>query len=223
MEPDTIRISLDTKATIHVGDYSRGGKSRCTKPVKALDHEMMPKEKLVPGGILETASGKAFLFFTESNKTSDFIVDGIELWWNTRKDDLGTVRRLVINMDNGPECSGRRTQFLERMVEFSDQSGLEIRLAYYPPYHSKYNAIEHYWGGLERSWNGYILDTVDTVMQRAGSFVWRSVRPTVKLMTGLYEKGITLCREERAALEERLIRNDQLPKWDIIIKPLAVC
>jgi hypothetical protein len=222
LEPDTIRISLDTKATIHVGDYSRGGKSRCTRPVKALDHEMMPKEKLVPGGILETASGKAFLFFTESNKTSNFIADGIALWWNTRKENLGTVQRLVINMDNGPECSGRRTQFLERMVEFSDQSGLEIRLAYYPPYHSKYNAIEHYWGGLERSWNGYILDTVDTVMKRAGSFVWRSVRPTVKLIKGLYEKGITLCREERAALEERLIRNTQLPKWDIIIKPLAV-
>ena len=222
MEPDTIRISLDTKATIHVGDYSRGGKSRCTKPVEALDHEMMPKEKLVPGGILETASGKAFLFFTESNKTSDFIVDGIELWWNTRKEDLCSVRRLVINMDNGPECSGRRTQFLQRMVEFSDQSGLEIRLAYYPPYHSKYNAIEHYWGGLERSWNGYILDTVDTVMKRAGNFVWRSIQPTVKLMTGFYEKGITLCREDREALEERLNRNDQLPKWDIIIKPLAV-
>jgi hypothetical protein len=43
-EPDTIRISLDTKTTVHVGDYSRGGKSRCTKPVNALDHEMMPSE-----------------------------------------------------------------------------------------------------------------------------------------------------------------------------------
>ena len=41
---------------------------------------MMPKEKLVPDGILEPASGKAFLFFTESNKISDFIADGIELW-----------------------------------------------------------------------------------------------------------------------------------------------
>jgi len=183
---------------------------------------MMPKEKLTPGGILETATGKAFLFFTESNKTSDFIVDGIELWWNTRKQELDTVRQLVINMDNGPECSGRRTQFLERMVEFSDQSGLEIRLAYYPPYHSKYNAIEHYWGGLERSWNGYLLDSIETVLKRAGNFIWRSVQPTVTLMTGFYEKGVTLCREERAALEERLVRDEHLPKWDISIKPLTV-
>jgi hypothetical protein len=183
---------------------------------------MMPKEKLVPGGILETGSGKAFLFFTESNKTSDFIVDGIALWWNTRKEELVTTRRLVINMDNGPECSGRRTRFLERMVEFSDQAGLEIHLAYYPPYHSKYNAIEHYWGGLERSWNGYLLDCLETVLKRAGKFVWRSTHPTVKLLTGLYEKGITLCREEKVALEERLLRNEQLPKWDIIIKPITV-
>jgi len=222
LENDTIRISLDTKATIHVGDYSRGGKSRCTRPVKALDHDMMPKEKLVPGGILEPASGKAFLFFTESNKTSDFIADGIELWWNTRKEELGLVRRLVINMDNGPECSGRRTQFLARMTEFSDQSGLEVRLAYYPPYHSKYNAIEHYWGGLERSWNGHLLDSVETVLKRAGNFMWRSVEPTVTLMTGLYEKGITLCRDEKKELEERLLRDEQLSNWDITIKPLTV-
>ena len=182
----------------------------------------MPKAKLVPGGILETGSGKAFLFFTQSNKTSDFIVDGIELWWSRRKDEYTAIRRLVINMDNGPECSGRRTRFLERMVKFSDQSGLEIQLAYYPPYHSKYNAIEHYWGGLERSWNGHLLDCLETVLKRAGNFVWRLLRPSVTLMTGFYEKGVTLCRQEKAALEERLIRNVELPKWDITIKPLTV-
>jgi hypothetical protein len=33
-----------------------------------------------------------------------------------------------------------------------------------PPYHSKYNAIERYWAGLEKSWNGYLLSTVDAVI-----------------------------------------------------------
>jgi hypothetical protein len=108
------------------------------------------------------------------------------------------------------------------MVAFSDQSGLEIRLAYDPLSHSKYNAIEHYWGGLERSWNGHLLDCLESVLKRAGNFVWRSHRPTVALMTGFYEKGITLCKENKAALEERLLRSDRLPKWDIIIRPLTV-
>jgi hypothetical protein len=75
---------------------------------------------------------------------------------------------------------------------------------------------------LERSWNGYLLESIETVLKRACNFIWRSVQPTVTLMTGFYEKGVTLCREERAALEERLIRDEHLPKWDISIKPLTV-
>jgi len=147
-DPNAIRISVDTKATIKIGDFSRGGKSRGLKPIQAADHDMHVKEKFSPGGILEVATGNAFLFFTQSHKTSDFIVDGIELWWDTRNGSFGLIDRLVINMDNGPECSGSRSQFLQRMVDFSVKSGLEIHLAYYPSYHSKYNAIEHYWGGL---------------------------------------------------------------------------
>jgi hypothetical protein len=222
LEPDTIRISIDTKATINMGLYSRGGRSRCIKPVEALDHDMMLKEKLVPGGILEPATAKAFLFFTESNKTSDFMVDGIEDWWRISKGEFNSVRKIVINCDNGPEASGQTGKFLERMVEFSDKTGLEIHLAYYPPYHSKYNSIEHYWGGLEQSWNGYILDSAETIVKRASNFIWRSLKPTVTLFKKVYEKGIRLCRKKRAAIEKRLLRNDKLPKWDIIIKPLQV-
>ena len=174
-DPKTIRISVDTKATINMGPYSRGGCSRGLQAVKAADHDMMQKDKLVPGGILETESGKSFLFFTPSNKTSDFLVDGIELWWKSNKECLSTFNQIAVNLDNGPECSGHRSQFLQRMVEFADREKLTVHLIYYPPYHSKYNGIERYWGGLERSWNGYLLDSVETVLKRAGNFVWRTV------------------------------------------------
>ena len=221
-DPNTIRISVDTKATVHIGDFSRGGKSRGTESVKALDHEMMHKEKLLPGGVLETATGRAFLFFTSSNKTSDFLSDGIDLWWNSHKEDLGDVKCLVINMDNGPECNGHRSRFLQRMVEFADTTGLEVHLAYYPPYHSKYNSIEHYWGGLERSWNGYLLDSVETVLKRAGNFVWRAAKTTANLLTSVYKKGVTLRAKDKAELEKRLDRSSHLPSWDITIRPLMV-
>lgn len=97
---------------------------------------MRAKEKLIPGGILEPVSGRVFLFFTSGYKTSNFIVDGLFLWWRQRKEELSHVRRLVINMDNGPECSGRRSQFLFRLTEFVDATGVSVRLIYYPPYHS---------------------------------------------------------------------------------------
>lgn len=221
-DPTTLRISIDTKATVHVGDYSRRGQSRGLNAVEAWDHDMRPKEKLVPGGILEPVSGRSFVFFGSSNKTSDFMVDGLLLWWMERKDELSYVNQLVINMDNGPECSGRRTQFLHRMIEFADLTGLTIWLIYYPPYHSKYNMIERYWAGLEQSWNGYLLDSVATVLNRAGNFVWRGAQTTVRLLDTLYEKGVKLCGKEKRALETRLLRSQELKWWDIIICPKVV-
>lgn len=221
-ERQSLRISMDTKASVHVGEYSRGGRSRGAVAVKALDHDMCAKEKLVPGGILEPVTGRSFLFFGASNKTSDFIADGVLLWWQARKADLSVIKQLVINLDNGPECNGHRSQFLLRMAEFADLSGLCIRLVYYPPYHSKYNAIERYWAGLEKSWNGYLLSTVDTVLNRAGNFIWKGMRTLVHLLDAPYEKGVTLCRSEKTELEKRIQRSSALQWWDITIQPKTV-
>ena len=213
---------MDTKATVDVGEYSRYGRSRGLEPVKALDHDMRPKEKLVPGGILEPVSGRSFLFFTSSYKTSDFMVDGLLLWWNKRKQELPDLKHIVINLDNGPECSGRRSQFLKRMVEFSDITGLTVRMINYPPYHSKYNGIERYWAGLEKSWNGYLLNTVSVVLNRAANFVWKRVRSVVRLLETTYEKGVKIGGKDMQAIEERLERSDTLPLYDITIAPLMV-
>jgi hypothetical protein len=221
-DPRTLRISVDTKANVNIGEYSRGGRSRGREPVKAGDHDMRPKKKLAPGGILEPISGKTFLFFTAGNKTSDFLVDGLLWWWSQRKSELPGVKRLVINLDNGPECGGRRTQFLRRMTEFVASTGLTVRLVYYPPYHSKYNAIERYWAGLEKSWNGYLLDTVDCVLRRASNFVWKGARTTVELFGSIYEKGVKLVGKEKKGLEEKLCRSTKLPAYDITIHPEMV-
>ena len=85
-----------------------------------------------PGGVLEPLSGKSFLFFGTNCKTSDFVADGLLLWWQYRWEDLHGLKRLVINLDNGPECSARPSQFLLRMAEFADVTGLCIRLVYCP-------------------------------------------------------------------------------------------
>jgi transposase len=183
---------------------------------------MRPKEKLIPGGILEPVNGKSFLFFGNSYKTSDFLADGLKLWWEERRKEISHIRHLIINMDNGSECNGHRSQFLYRMAEFADMSGLIVQLVYYPPYHSKYNSIERLWAGLEKSWNGYLLDSVTTVINRAASFAWRETKPIVKLIDTVYEKGIKLRHKEKKELESRLLRSAALPWWDITIYPKMV-
>lgn len=132
------------------------------------------------------------------------------------------MRQLVINMDNGPECNGRRSQFLRRIVEFADRTGLVVRLIYYPPYHSKYNSIERYWAGLEKSWNGYLLDSATTVLNRAAQFAWKGMLTSARLLETVYEKGVKLHGKEKNAMEQRLSRSPELPWWDITIYPKLV-
>ena len=130
------------------------------------------------------------------------------------------IRRLVVYLDNGPNCSGVRTQFLKRMVEFADWSGLEIRLVYYPPYHSKYNPVERCWSSLEQKWGGALLTCLDVILGYARRMVWEGRAPTVDHLAGEYQGGVRLTKAEMKPIEARLERAKALPKYDILIRPL---
>lgn len=82
-----------------------------------------------------------------------------------------------MNLDNEPENHSRCTQFMRRLTDFADQTQLTIDLAYYPPYHSKYNPIERVWGVLERHWNGRLLDACQTVLRFAQTLTFRGDLP----------------------------------------------
>ena len=76
--------------------------------------------------------------------------------------------------------------------------------------------------GLEKSWNGYLLSTVSAVLNRAGNFLWKGARTIVSLLDAVYENGVKVCGSEKADLESRLQRSDELPWWDITIHPKTV-
>jgi Rhodopirellula transposase DDE domain len=218
-DPDVIRISMDAKAKVAVGDYSREGESRGDEAVKALDHDPEPEQKLIPQGILDVLSGLLSIFIGTSNGTSDFLADCLEQWWEANQAKYPNARRLVINLDNGPENSSHRTQFMNRMVRFADATGLEVKLVYYPPYHSKYNPIEHCWGVLENHWNGTLLNRVATVVEWAGTMTWKGAHPIVRLIETTYDKGVRIAKDAFKAIESRLQRHNNLPKYDVLIQP----
>ena len=202
---------------------SAGGKTRTSSDgevVVGWDHDPPAAEKLTPFGILMVATGALMLIFGP-RETSDAWADALRMWWRQVRSGLGHVSRLVIYLDNGPKNSGRRTQFLRRMVEFADWSGLEVRLVYYPPYHSKYNPIERCWSALERKWNGVLLDRLKVVLQCALRMTWRGRHPTVRRLDGVYPDGVRLTAKEMRPFEARLERSATLPKYDIVIKPMT--
>ena len=214
------RLSIDCKATVAIGDVSRGGLTRGDN--QACDHDLGLHEKYIPCGIVDEDSAQLHITFGRSAKTSDCIVDALDAWWAAlEKAEQVAMARLQIKMDNGPESSGMRTQFLHRMVQFADQIGKPIHLLYYPPYHSKYNPIERCWGILELHWNGTKLVDVETMLEWAKSMTWKGLHPVVELSRKVYQKGIALGKKAMQAVERRLERHPELPKWDMLSRPVS--
>jgi len=203
-----------------IGAVSRGGLTRGDN--HACDHDLGLHEKYIPCGIVEEDRGQLHIAFGSSYKTSDFIVDTLEAWWAALDEaEQVAMARLQIKMDNGPESSGKRTQFLHRMVAFCDVIGKPIQLLYYPPYHSKYNPIERCWGILELHWNGTKLVDVETMVEWAKTMTWKGLHPIVELSRKVYQKGVTLSKRAMQAVEARLTRHPKWPQWDIMIYPVS--
>jgi hypothetical protein len=132
---NTLRLSLDAKATVKIGPFSRGGYSRTGNA--GADHDFEPTGQLTPFGIFVPEYDELDLYFTHSKVSSDFMADVLDEWWQRSKERFGEVRELLLDLDNGPENHSRRTQFLYRMVKFAQKNQVTVQLAYYPPYHSK--------------------------------------------------------------------------------------
>ncbi len=207
-----------------VGDFSRGGEARCGEAVEALDHDMRPEALPVPFGVLEVNGGAVPIHqprfpFGHSQETGDFLADGLDRWWRERKQVHPGVKRRHVELDNGPEAAGSRTQFLKRVVEFVDRHRVTVELVYLPPYHGKYNPVERCWGILERHWNGALLSTVADVLRWAGTMTWRGVRPLIRETTAVYERGVRRTKAAFRPIAERLTRSLTLPKWSVTIRP----
>ena len=208
---------MDAKATVKVGEFSRDGASRV--PTQALDHDFHPEAQVTPVGILVPKHDYFHLFAVTSKVTSDCLVDCLEAFWSAQRTRFPCVSTLVLNLDNGPECHSRRTQFMARIVAFAEKTGLTVRLAYYPPYHSKYNPVERCWGVLEHHWNGSLLDSVETVERFASSMTWKGRRPVVTRISAIYETGVKLSKDAMRELEAKLQRLPKLSKWFVNIVP----
>lgn len=217
--PDTLRVSMDAKATVKIGPFSRKGRSRV--PVAAADHDFQPEATVTPVGLLLPELDELFLYGVTSRVTSDCLADCLTRWWEAVGDRFAHVTTLVLNLDNGPENHSRRTQFMHRLVQFARRFRLTVRLAYYPPYHSKYNPVERCWGILEQHWNGTLLDSLDAVLGFAATMTWQGRVPQVAVVTAAYERGVTLTKAAMAEVEAHLTRLPQLEKYFVDIRPAA--
>lgn len=95
--PKTLRLSIDSKANVKIGNLSRGGKDGGLEAVQADDHDSEWHAVLVPFGILNTETDQLSIYFGQSAETSDFIVDCLRDWWRDHQAEYTPLDELTID------------------------------------------------------------------------------------------------------------------------------
>jgi len=89
----------------------------------------------------------------------------IKNWWEAYgKQQYPTASSILILADGGGSNSSRHYIFKEDLQKLANEIGIEIRMAHYPPYTSKYNPIEHrLFGHVTRACANTLFTSVEAV------------------------------------------------------------
>jgi len=139
-------ISMDSKKKVDIGNFFRPGSLYAQKVICVYDHDFKSfgKGKAVPHGIYDIIRNTGQINSGVSKDTSEFACDSLRQWWNSRgRYDYPDATSLLILCDGGGSDNSRHYIFKEDLQNQVNEIGIEIRIAHYPPYTSKYNPIEH--------------------------------------------------------------------------------
>lgn len=97
--------------------------------------------------------------------------------------------------------------------------GIEIRIAHYPPYSSKYNPIEHrLFPHLSRTCQGVIFKSVETVRELMAKTTTRTgLKVYATILDAVYKTGKKVAADFKTTM--RIIFDDYLPQWNYTAMP----
>jgi hypothetical protein len=174
-----------------------------------------------PYGIYDVKLNKGYLVIGVSHDTSEFAIDSIKRWWFRRgRYDYPKATELLILADGGGSNSSRSWVFKEKLQEFSNQSGLEIRVAHYPPYTSKWNPIEHrVFPHVSRALEGIVLESHcqmrNLIEERAKTKTGLIVKASI--IEKIYELGKRSANVVKESIN--IVFDIFLEKWNYTISP----
>jgi hypothetical protein len=210
-------ISIDTKKKELLGDFYRDGVIDTQEAVEVNDHDFgsMGSGTVIPHGIYDVGWNRGFVHLNTSHDTSELACDSIAAWWEGHgRSTYPGAKNLLVLCDGGGSNSASRYVFKERLQELANRLGVEIRVAHYPPYCSKYNPIEHrLFPHLTRACRGVIFRTLETVryyMSKTETATGLEVK--VRILEKVYETGRKCA--EGFKKEMTILFDKVLPKWN---------
>lgn len=219
-------ISIDTKKKEFIGNYYRPGHLYTQREIHVYDHDFnsFSDGVVIPHGIYDIKKNKGYINIGISKDTSEFVCDSICNWWyNEGQKDYPHATSILVLCDGGGSNSCRHYLFKDSLIKLVKELGIEIRVAHYPPYNSKYNPIEHrLFPHVTRACQGMILKSVELVKElMEKTKTGKGLRVTVNMINKVYQTGRKVSSEFKENIKENgSIKFDQfLPKWNYTIVP----
>ena len=217
-------ISMDTKKKEYLGNFYRDGRVYTPQAFRTYDHDFtsLADGLVIPHAIYDLLKNAGYITLGTSKDTSEFACDSLRNWWSHRGQyDYPQATSILVLCDGGGSNDARHYLFKFEVQRLADEIGIEIRIAHYPPYTSKYNPIEHrLFPHVTRACRGAIftsLEVVKRLMERTKTRQGLSV--TVQVLDKVYETGRKVAETFKQNMPIRF--DDHLPQWNYCAVPNA--
>jgi hypothetical protein len=210
-------VSMDTKKKELIGDFDRAGHLLTQGVIETFDHDFPSSAAgvVIPHGLYDLKQNDGHVNLGTSHDTGEFACEGIERWWESRGRDLyPRASSILLLCDGGGSNSASQYLFEEDLQKLVDRLGVEIRVAHYPPYCSKYNPIEHrLFPHVTRACQGVTFESVELVkelMEKTSTSTGLQV--TVDILDKAYQTGRKYAEGFKKGM--KIVFDEILPKWN---------
>lgn len=217
-------FSVDTKAKEFQGQLFRKGRVRCSRAFEAFDHDFpsWADGVIIPHGIFDPFRNRGHINIGLSHDTTEFACDSIKWYWNR----IGQrcyphADSILMLLDCGGSNSAAKYIFKHDLQAVVNAIGIEIRVAHYPSYCSKFNPIERrFFPHVSRACTGMLFDT----LQRAVELMRKAttatgLKTTVHVIKRIYETGRNATAAMKDVIQKTVQFHELLPKWNYTITP----
>jgi hypothetical protein len=217
-------LSVDTKAKEFLGRLFRQGRVRCSRAFEAFDHDFpsWADGVLIPHGIFDPVRNRGHINLGLSRDTTQFACDSLKWYWNRiGRLSYPNADSILLLVDCGGSNAANTYIFKHDLQELANSLGIELRVAHYPSYCSKYNLIERrFFPHVSRACTGMLFDTLQTAVDLMRKASTRTgLKTTVHVIRRLYETGRRVTDTMKQYLRSTIDFDTFLPKWNYTAIP----
>ena len=195
----------------------RDGKVYAAESIRVYDHDFphLADGVAIPYSLYDYFRNEAYVSIGTSKDTSEFVCDSIKSWWEgPGRENYPDATSILFLADGGGSNSSRHYIFKEDLQKLVDDIGIEIRVAHYPPYTSKWNPVEHrVFPHITRSLSGVVLRSHEFIKELIENTTTKTgLKVHAQIVKKVYETGRKYADDFKENM--KIIFDEFLGQWN---------